>query len=122
MDTDWKREVQDNQILELYPIRNCEHEINDGLMTVLFVKKKLNIIERTFFKKISSKPYKIDLDEIGSFIWQLCDGKNSVDDIIKISKDKFEDKIEPAEERTVKFIKQMNKNKLVTLYQKQNKN
>ena len=103
-DMDWKKEVQDKQILEAYPIRNCEHELNDGLVTVLFVKKKLNIIERTFFKKISSKPYKIDLDEIGSYIWHLCDGKNSVDSIITIARDHFEEKIEPAEERIVKFI------------------
>ena len=121
MDTDWKREVQDNNILDLYPIRNCEHELNDGLVTVLFVKKKLNIIERTFFKKISLKPYKIDLDEIGSYIWHLCDGNNRVDVIIENAKGHFDNKIEPAEERTVEFIKQMNKNKLITLYQKRNK-
>ena len=107
---------------KIYPIRNCEHEVNDGIVTVLYVKKKLNIIERTFFKKTSSKPYKIDLDEIGSFIWNLCDGKNNVEKITEFARDHFKDKIEPAEERIEKFIRQMNKNKLVSLFEKREKN
>ena len=107
---------------DIYPKRNCEHEINDDLVTVLYVKKKLNFIDRTFFKKISAKPYKIDLDEIGSFIWKLCDGKNSVGEITEISRDRFKEKIEPAEERIEKFIKQMNQNKLVSLFEKKIKN
>lgn len=117
-DMDWKREVPDNNILDAYPIRNCEHELNDGFVTVLYLKRKLNIIERTFFRKISSKPYKIDLDAIGSYIWHLCDGKNNISSIINSSKRHFGEKIEPAEKRTVKFIEQMNKNKLITLYKK----
>ena len=107
--------------LDAYPIRECEYEMNENLVTVLYKKKKLTFIERTFFKKVSSKPHKIDLDEIGSFIWHLCDGENSIDSIITIARDHFGEKIEPAEERTVKFIEQMNKSKLVNLYKKRTK-
>lgn len=103
---------------DVYPIRDCEDEMNNDLVTVLYRKKKLNIIERIFFKKLSSKPYKIDLDEIGSYIWNLCDGKNNVEQITEISREHFKDKIEPANERVELFIKQMNKNKLVKLYKK----
>lgn len=103
---------------DVYPIRDCEHEMNDELVTVLYKKKKLNIIEKLFFKKLSSKPYKIDLDDIGSFIWNLCDGKNNVEQIIEVASQHFKDKIEPANERVKLFIKQMNKNKLVKLYKK----
>ena len=52
----------------IYPVKNCEHELNNDLVTVLYKKEKVGFIERTFFKKQSIKPYKIDLDEIGSFI------------------------------------------------------
>jgi hypothetical protein len=104
--------------MNVYPVRNCNHELNSGLVTILFIKKKLNIIERIFFKKISSKPYKIDLDEIGSFVWNLCDGNKTVKEITEISKRNFGERIEPAEERVEKFIRQMNKNKLVSLYER----
>lgn len=103
---------------DVYPVRDCEHETNDKLITVLYKKKKLSVIERLFFKKLNNKPYKIDLDEIGSFIWNLCDGQNNVQQIIDISREHFKDKIEPANERVELFIKQMNKNKLVKLYKK----
>lgn len=102
----------------LFPIRNCKYEINNNLVTVLFVKEKLTFIEKLFFKKQSKKPYKIDLDEIGSFVWELCDGKNNVNKITELSKAHFQDKIEPAQDRVELFIKQMNKNKLISLYEK----
>jgi len=105
-------------IENVYPIRNCEYEINNNLVTVLFKKKKLTFIERTFFKKMSSKPYKIDLDEIGSFIWQQCDGKKNIGEIIEESEKHFNDELEQANERVELFVKQLNKNKLISLYEK----
>jgi len=107
-----------NNFEDIYPIRNCEHEINNGLVTVLYQKEKLTFIEKTFFKKDALKPYKIDLDEIGSFIWHICDGSKNVGQITKIAQEHFKGKIEPAKERVELFIEQMNKNKLVKLYKK----
>ncbi len=98
--------------------RNCEYEMENDLVVVHFKKEKLGFIEKTFFKKRSSKPYKIDLDEIGSFIWLKIDGKKTVGKITEISSEHFKDKIEPAKERIELFIKQMNKNRLVRLYKK----
>ena len=80
---------------KIYPFRSCEHEINNDLVTVLYKKEKLTFIEKTFFKKESSKPHKIDLDEIGSFIWHLCDGEKNVGEITDIAKTHFNDKIKP---------------------------
>lgn len=105
----------------IYPIRNCEHEIQNDLVVVIYKKEKLTIIERLFFKKVSSKPYKIDLDDIGSFIWLLCDGEKNIAEITEIAEDKFDEKISPAKERVELFMKQMNKNKLITLYKKNDK-
>ena len=99
-------------------VRKCEHEIKDDLVVVHFKKEKLGFIEKTFFKKSSQKPYKIDLDEIGSFIWLLCDGNKTVGEITKLAHEHFQDKIEPVKERVELFVNQMNKNKLVSLYKK----
>ncbi len=107
-----------NDFKQVIPVRNCEYEINDNLVTVLYVNRKPSFIERIFFKKLSKKPYKIDLDEVGSFIWQELDGKKNIDEIIKIAEENFLEKIEPADERVELFIKQMHKNKLISLYEK----
>lgn len=88
------------------------------MVTVLFEREKKGFLDRTIFKKYADKPVKIDLDEMGSFVWQLCDGKNTVQDIIDKTKVEFGDKVEPAEERVNLFINQLRKNKLITLYRK----
>lgn len=105
----------------IYPFRNCEFELNNDIITVFYKKEKLTFIERTFFKKQSSKPHKIDLDEIGSFIWLLSDGKKNIGEITEIAKGHFLEKIEPAKERVELFFKQMHKNKLISLYEKNKK-
>lgn len=107
-----------DNILSLYPVKQCEHEIKDGLVVVLFRNTKPSFIEKLFFKKLVNKPYKIDLDEIGSFIWHLCDSKNNVEEIARLAKEEFGEKIDPVEERVVEFMKQMHKTKLIELYQK----
>lgn len=111
-----------SEFREVYPVRNCKYEKNDNIVTVLYKKEKLTFIEKTFFKKQSAKPHKIDLDEIGSFIWLAIDGKKNVGEITKIASKHFGDKIEPANERTELFINQMHKNKLVSLFKKKEKN
>ncbi len=88
------------------------------MVTVLFEREKKGFLDRTIFKKYADRLIKIDLDEIGSFVWQLCDGKNTVQDIIDKTKVEFGDKVDPAEERVNLFINQLRKNKLITLYQK----
>ena len=110
-----------NKLKSIYPVRNCEHELNNDLVTVLFKKGKAGFIERTFFKKQTEKPHKIDLDEIGSFVWLQIDGKKSVGEITTLAKTHFKEKIEPAEERVELFINQMHRNKLVSLFEKKEK-
>ncbi len=115
MDVDNK--VKENKFLSMIPVRQCEHELNDDVVTVLYHKKP-TIIEKIFFRWMVNKPYKIDLDEIGSFIWGKINGVLNVDEIIDITKEHFGEKVEPAEDRVIQFIKQMHQTKLIMLYEK----
>lgn len=111
--------MEDNILKELYPIRNCEFEKNEnGLVVVFYKNPKPSFIEKIFFKKLINKPYKIDLDEIGSYIYEICDGKFNTNEIVQKCKEHFGEKVEPVEERVIKFIEMLNKNKLITLYEK----
>lgn len=109
--------MNNEEYLKLVPERICEHETNDNLVTVLFIKKP-TIIEKIFFRKLINKPHKIDLDEIGSFIWGKINTKNNIQEIIRLAKEHFGETIEPAENRVTQFIKQMHSTKLIMLYQK----
>ncbi len=108
--------MTDKEYLKLIPKRICEDETNNEIVTVLFIKNP-SFIEKIFFKSLINKPQKIDLDEIGSFIWKKIDGANNVDKIISLAIEHFGKKIEPAENRVIQFMKQMHSTKLVMLYQ-----
>ncbi len=105
----------------LYPVRVCEYEIEDGLTVVHYVDPNPPKIIKWFFKKLAQKPQKIDLDEIGSYVWENCDGNNSVAEISNKLREKFGEKVEPAEERVTQFIHQMNGTQLIKLYEKKQK-
>lgn len=106
-----------DDFLGVFPVKICEYEINNGLITVNFLNEKKSFLDK-LLKNKGPRIVKIDLDEIGSFIYPLCNGNNSVDDIIKTSRKHFDESIEPAQERIPLFIKQLNENKLVKLYKK----
>lgn len=100
----------------MIPKRLCEHESNQDLITILYFKKP-TIIEKLFFRKMINKPYKIDLDEIGSFIWGQINAVSTIREIIDISKKHFGEKVEPAQDRVLTFFRQMYGTKLIMLYQ-----
>ncbi|MBK7106557.1 MAG: PqqD family protein [Ignavibacteriae bacterium] len=102
----------------IYPIRECEFIEENNLVTVFYLNKHPSFIEKIFFRNQLKKPHKIDLDDVGSFIWHLCDGKNTIDQIVEKAKNHFSEKIEPANQRVELFINQMNNNKIIKLYQR----
>ncbi|HPN38423.1 MAG TPA: PqqD family protein [Melioribacteraceae bacterium] len=106
------------ELLSLYPVRLCEYELSNDIVVIHYIDKNPSFIEKIFFRKNLNKPFKIDLDEIGSFIYPLCDGTKSINEIINLGKEKFAEKIEPAENRVTQFMKQLHSKKLVELYRK----
>ncbi len=104
-----------NDIMNAYPVQRCESEEKDGTITVL-VKKPYNFLEKIFFKKMLNKPFRIDLDKIGSFVWKHCNGEFSVKEIAELCKEEFGNDVEPAEARVKLFIEQMNRNRMIQLF------
>jgi len=109
--------MDNKDLLKLIPIQKCESEKNGDIITVLYYKKP-NFIEKKLFKKLSAKPLKADFDEVGTFIWPLINGENRVETIVKKCSEKFGDKIKPAEDRICLFIKQLNQNRFIQLFEK----
>lgn len=79
------------------------------------------IVPRTsFFDKIAIKlffapdKFKIDLDELGSFIWKNIDGERNVYKIGELVKEKFKEKAEPLYERLVEYLNILNNNKFIS--------
>lgn len=100
-----KKEVYN--MLELTPVRVNQHEEIEGLINILIPKFKREFFQK-FIPKRKSKDIRIKLDEIGTATWLAMDGNKKVKDIVSELREKFSDRIEPAEERTSKFIGGLN--------------
>ena len=103
----------------LYPVKNCMYEESEeGIVTLLLKRNKKGFLDRTLFKKWADKKMKVDLDEIGTFIWYLCNGKNTVADITAKAEEKFGERVEPVDKRIELFLKKMAQSKFIVLYEK----
>lgn len=113
-----RRILLNTNALDLVPIRKHKHELNsDGLVTILIPKFKNEKFARFFIPTRKSIYISIHLDEIGSAVWLSIDGIKDTAEICKLMVEKFEDKIQPVEERVVKFLSGLYNNKHITFKQ-----
>ena len=79
----------------------------------------LDVENRGFFNKIAQKFFHrpkvshIWLDEYGSTLWQLLDGKNSVFDIVNLMKEKFPAETDKMLNRVISFFHTLHVNKFI---------
>ena len=108
-------ENKDN-FLDYIPIKTIEWEFEkDNKEKVYIIKERT---KNKLLKKIidalgRDQYFHIHLDEFGSYVWLLIDGKRNVGDIVLLMKEKFKDKIEPAEQRISYFIGMLKKNNFI---------
>ena len=101
-----KKNSQKENILEKIPLKLIEDWAADenGIVT-------LNIQNKGVFNKIAQKLFKkpkisyVHLDEMGSFIWPLLDGKTNLIDLGKAVEEHFGEKANPLYERLAKYVK-----------------
>ena len=80
-----KPAMEKSRIMSLRPVRHSaiEWEKNEDF-TILRIpnrKDKLGKIMKLWFRMPETRA--VELDELGSFVWGMCDGENPVDKIIK---------------------------------------
>lgn len=94
--------------LDLTPVRVHDHEIrDDGRVNILLPRFKNEIARRMFKPPKKSDYIPIKLDEIGSAIWLLIDGKIRVLEICEKMKMQYPDKMQPIDEtetRVTQFL------------------
>lgn len=113
-----RRILLNTNALDLIPIHRHNHEIgSNGLVTILIPKFKNEKFARFFIPSRKSIYISIHLDEIGSAVWLSIDGIKDTAEICKAMVEKFGDKIQPVEERVVKFLSGLYNNKHITFKQ-----
>jgi hypothetical protein len=103
-----KRTRADVNLLDLVPRRTAEHELDDArIVTILMQRFRNRYLERLFVPRFRSKYIRIKLDDIGSEVWLLCDGRRTVREIASLMKEKFDERIEPCNDRLALFLQQL---------------
>jgi len=100
----WKRrrvdELETVNLLEVSPVRLAAWTEKEGQVVIarpkLFRTGLLGLVDH-LLHLLSAK--RIRLDSVGSFAWLQLDGDRSVSQVIDLLREKFGERVEPAEER-----------------------
>lgn len=94
----------DNFLLYIPKQKHTVWEVQDNSVKLIFYHNKP--IEK-FMRWLVKKPCVSDmaLDEIGSTVWQLIDGNNTIYDIGKRLEEKYGEKCEPVYDRLIMYIR-----------------
>lgn len=104
--------VSREEVLKAIPLRNTaiKWEMDEKGEVSLVVPQKdklwVKLVSRIFM--IPSKRVVV-LDEVGSFVWSMCDGKNDVEKIIRGLCDRYNLTRKEAEVSLLAFFKQLGK-------------
>lgn len=100
--------MEEVNLLDLIPERTAKfEESSDGLVTILKPKFRNKLLVKYLIPRLKSPNFKVNLDQFGSFVWNQCDGKNTVEQIGNLLKDKFQDNIEPVYDRLAVFVQSL---------------
>ncbi len=98
------------------PLRIAKWETTeDGKVVVLVPKFKNQFLAKWILPYLAKPFFRIKLDDIGSAIWQQCDGATSVAAIAQSLKEKFGGSVEPVDERINKFLNHLERGDLLSV-------
>jgi hypothetical protein len=93
------------RFLSIYPVRRPVKWIIKNEKVVLIYPKNFSKFESYLHQKIGgSDNIRRPLDEIGSKIWLMCDGKHTIEYICSELDDQYHEEVEPVLDRVWKFI------------------
>lgn len=104
------------KFLLIYPTRNnVKWKERDGLV-ILEYPKNFSNFEGWLHKRIGG-PNNIrrPMDELGSKIWLMCDGKHTLQDICTELDEQYHEEVEPVLDRVWKFLEILLKQNLIRL-------
>lgn len=101
-----KNKKQKPNYLEMIPVRNPEINWTTDEKGIITLEIENKGVANRIAQKLLKKPKitYIHLDENGSFVWPLIDGKRTVTDIAQLVDEHFGEAAKPLYERLVKFF------------------
>lgn len=101
-------------LLDLAPVPLADSEEEDGRIVLLRPKDTTTGLKGLFDRiTYHLSVRRIKLDAVGSFAWRRLDGKTTVRELAKATREEFGEDAEPVEGRLGYFVRQLHGEKLV---------
>lgn len=93
-------------------MRQYERLENDTIRVFMprFGKGKIGMFLQ---RVLHLEDFKIDLDPIGSLVWEMSDGNRTLYEIGLQIRERFGDEVEPVFDRLAFFVRQMERGKII---------
>ena len=100
-------------LLELVPLRAASWTEDDGRVVVEIPAPSRPWREPLAWLSSKMSTKKVRLDEVGSFAWNRFDGRATVGEVAAALRERFGDRVEPAEERLGTLVRQLHRGRLI---------
>jgi hypothetical protein len=111
------RSLKRSELLRLKPVREehiCWEEDDEGVVRIK--SERVGLLARIMGLLLRVTPRKyIQLDEIGSVVWKMCNGEHTVAQISQELMNRYKLERQEAEASLLTFIQQLMKRRLITL-------
>ena len=109
------RKVKKN-LLALRPVRGVEWESRDNGRVVLRVPKfRHPLLRRWVLPRLRKPILHVKLDDVGSCVWGLCDGENTVGTIAGKLREHFGEQLDPNHDRLALFFRMLEREHYVSM-------
>jgi hypothetical protein len=114
-----KKDTSKVTILDTVPERLVEWEKDsEKKIAVLLVPRFRKGFLKKWLQPRVKRPYiRLSLDDIGSCVWENCDGKRTVREIGKVVEDTFGERVKPVDNRITYFFNTLYKSQFVRYWQ-----
>lgn len=116
-------EMDRQAALTLRPGRNSlltweKRENGDTLLTVP-IQEEANRIKRAVTKWLRvPNERQVELDEVGGFVWELCDGSNTIEAIVQKTRRQYKMNRREAEVSVTQFLQTLHQKNYIGFYKK----
>jgi glutathionyl-hydroquinone reductase len=109
------RNKKDENVLDYIPIRSTKITYNkkeNGLIEIILPRN--SIVER-ITRKLFFTPdkYRVELDKMGTFVWEQIDGQRTIYEIAMSVQERFKEEAEPLYERLLQYINILKNNNFI---------
>ena len=113
-----KKADRDFDLGNLIPVKAVGDEIDENGNIIVLRPKFVHGPLAWWLQHRLKRPYfRVHLDKIGSYVWNLIDGNNTINDIAKQLEQKFGKEVFPAKKRVELFMKQLKSGDMIEFWE-----